>query len=66
MIRATMCAGAAALLLLMGGCSSEPAKVTKDVSIGQQLIDLKSARDSGAISDKEYQRARESIIDNAS
>lgn len=35
-----------------------------NVSIGQQLIDLKKARDAGALSEKEYQRQREDLIDS--
>jgi hypothetical protein len=34
------------------------------VSVGQQLIDLKKARASGALSASEYQRQRESLIDS--
>jgi outer membrane murein-binding lipoprotein Lpp len=61
-IAAAVLAGA-----LLGGCGSSPkvVDVTSNVSIGQQLIDLKNAHDSGAITDKEYQRARKQIIDNA-
>lgn len=66
MTRKTMIAGAIAVsVLLMGGCASEPPMTTTNVSLGQQLIDLKDAHDKGAISDKEYKNARERIIDNA-
>jgi len=57
--------GAAALAILLTGCGGPEGLTTTSVSIGQQLIDLKNARDSGAISEKEYEKAREKIIDNA-
>ena len=57
---------AAALIALLAGCGGpEVVTVTSNVSIGQQLIDLKKARDSGAISQKEYERARSKIISEA-
>jgi len=34
------------------------------VSIGQQLIDLKKAKDSGALSDSEWQKQKEKLIDS--
>lgn len=34
-------------------------------STGEQLIDLQKAHESGAISDKEYQKMRQDIIDKA-
>lgn len=50
---------------MLGACNSTtvmPPNV--NVSIGQQLIDLKKARDAGALSEKEYQRQREDLIDS--
>lgn len=52
---------------LIYGCSSSPPKSTGprvDVTIGQQLIELKEAHDVGALSDKEYDRQRKQLIDN--
>ncbi|MGH6623871.1 MAG: hypothetical protein ACREBN_07860 [Burkholderiaceae bacterium] len=50
---------------LLGGCNSTTVMPpTVNVSIGQQLIDLKKARDTGALSEKEYQRQREDLIDS--
>jgi hypothetical protein len=37
---------------------------TVNVSIGQQLIDLKKAKDSGALSQKEYEQQARKLIDN--
>jgi hypothetical protein len=37
---------------------------TVNVSIGQQLIDLKKARDSGALSQGEYEQQVRKLIDN--
>jgi hypothetical protein len=51
---------------LLYGCSSSPkhAGPRVDVTIGQQLIELKEAHDVGALSDKEYDRQRKKLIDN--
>ena len=35
-----------------------------NVSVGQQLIDLKKAKDSGAISEKEWEQQKKSLIDS--
>jgi len=61
--------GAAALVVLcaLGACSSAKTEVmppTVSVSIGQQLIDLKKARDSGALSQTEYEQQVRKVIDN--
>jgi len=58
----------AALLLAtaLAGCGGADVKTTTTtVSIGQQLIDLKNARDSGAITEREYQRARKELVDKS-
>jgi arylsulfatase len=44
--KAKMAVGVACVALL-GGCGSDPPRPTVSVSVGQQLIDLKKARDSG-------------------
>jgi hypothetical protein len=51
----------------VAGCSSSSTDVlapTVSVSIGQQLIDLKRARESGAISEQEYQTQVRRVIDS--
>ncbi len=45
-------------LQLGGGSSTRPQSPT----VGQQLIDLKKARESGAITDAEYQAARTRLL----
>lgn len=45
-------------LQLGGGSSTRPQSPT----VGQQLIDLKKARESGAITDAEYQAARARLL----
>ena len=45
-----------------GGAESSTAIHNTTVSKGQALIDLKNARDSGAISEAEYQRERQKIL----
>jgi hypothetical protein len=45
------------------GCGGEQVvRPTVSVSVGQQLIDLKKAHDSGALSDKEYQSQKTKLI----
>ena len=68
MSTSTRCAIAAVALVVLGACSSASTEVlppTVSVSIGQQLIDLKKARDAGALSDKEYQAQVKRVIDAA-
>lgn len=56
---------AAALVVGLGACSgTEVVAPTMNVSIGQQLIDLKNARDSGAISQAEWLKQKQRIIDS--
>ncbi|HAF54815.1 MAG TPA: hypothetical protein DCL01_06285 [Thauera sp.] len=51
--------------LSLTGCGGhEVVRPTVDVSIGQQLIDLKRARESGALSQREYERQRKRLIDS--
>ncbi|USG60743.1 hypothetical protein NBZ79_16400 [Sneathiella marina] len=45
--------------------SNEPATVT-DKTVGQELIDLKKAFDTGTISKDEYEDLREAILDKNS
>ena len=45
-------------LSLGGGSKSQ----SQTPTIGQQLIDLKNAKDSGAISDAEYQKQKEKLL----
>ena len=50
---------------LLCGCSSPKHTGPRvDVTIGQQLIELKEAHDVGALSDKEYDRQRKKLVDN--
>ena len=50
---------------MLSACSStEVVAPTVSVSVGQQLIDLKKARDTGALSQNDYQRHRQALIDN--
>ena len=54
-----------ALLLLTAGCGSTKVAThtTTNASVGQQLLDLKKARDQGLINDKEYEKLRETIVE---
>jgi hypothetical protein len=59
--------GAAVVALcVLAACSSTKTEVmppTVNVSIGQQLIDLKKASDSGALSQGEYEQQVRKLID---
>ena len=53
-------------VLMLAGCGGGGADSTVNnttVSKGQALIDLKKAYDSGAISEREYEKERERILD---
>jgi hypothetical protein len=50
---------------LLGGCviGSGSRNTTANPTLGQQLIDLKKAKDAGAITDAEYQTQRTKFLD---
>ncbi len=51
--------------LLLSACgSTEVVQPTLNVTIGQQLIDLKAAFDAGAMTQSEYDKQRKKLIDN--
>jgi len=53
-------------LLMLAACGGGGADSTvhnTTVSKGQALVDLKKAYDSGAMSEKEYEKEREKILD---
>jgi len=61
--------GTATLLtaVVLCACSSAKTEVlppTVSVSIGQQLIDLKKAKEAGALSEQEYQAQVKRVIDS--
>jgi len=48
---------------LLSACSStEVVAPTMNVSVGKQLMDLKKARDSGAMSQKEWEQQKDRLI----
>jgi hypothetical protein len=54
---------AAVLAVALGACSStEVVAPTMNVSVGKQLMDLKKARDSGALSQKEWEQQKQNLI----
>jgi hypothetical protein len=55
---------AAILAAALAGCGSDPPRPTVNVSVGQQLLDLKKARDSGAMSAREYEQQKSTLIRN--
>ncbi len=50
--------------LFLSGCVAALGNgpVTNKPTVGQELIDLQKARDSGVVSDAEYHRQREQIL----
>lgn len=63
MIRTLMCA--TLLALTVTGCSStDVVRAPLDVTIGQQLIDLKEAHTNGALSLSEYNDQRRRLINS--
>lgn len=53
------------LLGLLSACGgTKVVQSTVSVSVGQQLIDLKKAKDSGAISQREYDASYKKIVDS--
>lgn len=54
-----------AVATLVAGCGgNEVLAPTVSVSVGQQLIDLKKARDSGALTERDYERQKKQLIDS--
>lgn len=62
-MRSLTIASAIALALLAGCASNDVVRARVDVTVGQQLIDLKKARDVGALTAEEYDRQRKRLID---
>ncbi|MDC8773004.1 SHOCT domain-containing protein [Roseateles albus] len=61
----TLAIGACLLPVLVAGCgSNEVVRPRLEATVGQQLIDLKKARDSGALSEREYEQQRRSLVDS--
>jgi hypothetical protein len=53
-----------ALSLALAGCGGGDSTIKAETTTtGQQLLDLKKAYEAGAISEKEYEREREKILD---
>ncbi len=64
-LKQTLAATALAAATLVGGCGgNEVLQPTVSVSVGQQLIDLKKARDSGALNERDYERQKKLLIDS--
>jgi len=66
LVRALIMGAALSSALMLAGCGGGGADSTvhnTTISKGQALIDLKKAYDSGAMSEREYEKQREKILD---
>ena len=64
-LRLAVFAGLVAISTALSGCAiGNRGEITynNNVSRGQELMDLKTARDSGAITDQEYQSQKEKVM----
>jgi len=66
MVGRGLLAGGVLVALMLTGCGGarEVVQPHVNVSVGQQLIDLKKARDAGALTESEFQRQKEQLIDS--
>ena len=63
MKRAFLLLAAAAVYVLFCGCAIEIGNRAPDKdTLGQQLVDLKKAKDAGAISDSEYEAQKAKLL----
>lgn len=60
---AVMASVAAAVLSVAGCGGADVRNQTTTTTTGQELLDLKKAYDTGVITEKEYERKREEILD---
>jgi len=63
-ISAVWCAAVLVLGVAACGSSTEVVAPTVNVSIGQQLIDLKKARDSGALTQDQWEQQKKQLINS--
>ena len=63
MQRPIILAALAAIVLFQGGCIS--ANLTRNVTTGQELIDLQKAHASGALTDSEYVALKSRLVAEA-
>ena len=66
MVGRGLLAGGVLVALMLTGCggTTEVVQPQVNVSVGQQLLDLKKARDAGALTESEFQRQKEQLIDS--
>lgn len=64
LVRTAAVAALMAVVLVTAGCGGADVRTqTTTTTTGQELLDLKKAYDSGVISEKEYDRKREEILE---
>ena len=56
-------------IVILSGCAvgnDATFHQTRTISIGQELIDLQKAKDSNIITDEEFEKAKQALLDNVS
>lgn len=65
-LQAILAAGLIAIGVILPGCGGGGAKLetqTRSTTLGQELVDLEAAYSRGIISEEEYQKAREALLE---
>lgn len=67
-LRISMLVSLLAVTVCLGGCcgggsTTKVENLSTTTTVGEQMMDLQKARDSGAITEQEYKKAKQDILD---